>query len=97
MLRKIQLSLGVGLGLILLQTAYVPQAQAFGDGPPLRIYYCYHVVDGVQELGPYAMIGPNQTCPPPPPVYADPNPLPGSEGDTETEHDCQVVILGGEV
>ncbi len=78
-------------GLALLLGAAMPQAQASGDGPPLRIYYCFHVIDGQSEPLPYASVGPTELCPP------VPESAQGHNKTTPTEHDCWVDRNGGEV
>ncbi len=88
---KLKFLLSAGLGLSLLQATYVPQATALNDEPPLMVYYCYHVVDGVPEFGPYAMVGPLQMCPPVPDSAQFHN------KNTPTEHDCQVDRSGNEI
>ncbi len=89
MLRKIQLMLGVCLGLTLLQGAHTPPAQAFGEGSPFTVHHCFHVISGVPESTFYAIVWGDDPCPPVPD---------SAEGHkTPTEHDCYVDRNGGEV
>ncbi len=87
-MNKNRMMVCVGVVCSILLGLQSPEVEALNDGPPLSVYYCYHVAYGSQDPFFYAMVGPTQPCP-------DPPPLPGYTRHTEPEHDCQVVREGG--